>query len=120
MKTAVMAGFVAAACVVGFTAGSALAQDAKAGAELYQKQGCAKCHGDSGAGDGSMGQKLKPAPSDWSKGGGGLKDLDDAKIAESIKKGGPAIGKSKAMPGNSKLSDADVTNLVAYVMTLKK
>ena len=59
MKTAVVAGFVAAACVVGLTAGSALAQDAKAGAEIYTKAGCAKCHGDSGAGDGAMGLKLK-------------------------------------------------------------
>ena len=115
MKTAVVAGFVAAACVVGFT-GSALAQDGKA---IYQKE-CAKCHGDAGGGDGAMGQKLKDKPTNWTAGGGGLKDMDDAKITESIKKGGGAVGKSKAMPGNSKLSDADVTNLVAYVKTLKK
>ena len=120
MKTVVVAGLVAAACVVGLTAGSALAQDAKAGAEIYTKAGCAKCHGDSGAGDGAMGLKLKDKPSNWAAGGGGLKDLDDAKIAESIKKGGVAIGRSKAMPPNSKLSDADVANLVAYVKTLKK
>ena len=116
MKTVVVAGLVAAACLVGFTAGSALAQDGKA---IYQKE-CAKCHGDGGAGDGAMGQKLKDKPSNWAAGGGGLKDLDDAKIAESIKKGGVAIGRSKAMPPNSKLSDADVANLVAYVKTLKK
>lgn len=112
MATAV----VAAACLVGFTAGGALAQDAKA---VYAKE-CSKCHGDSGAGDGKMGQKLKDKPSDWTKGGGGLKDLDDAKIAESIKKGGPAIGKSRAMPAYPKLSDADVQGLVAYVKALKK
>lgn len=110
------AGFVAAVCVMGFTAGAAFAQDAKA---IYQKE-CAKCHGDSGAGDGAMGQKLKDKPSDWTKGGGGLKDLDDAKITESIKKGGGAIGKSKAMPSYPKLSDADVQSVVAYVKTLKK
>ena len=111
MATAV----VAAACVVGFTAGGALAQDVKA---VYAKE-CSKCHGDSGAGDGAMGQKLKDKPSDWTK-GGGLKDLDDAKIAESIKKGGPAIGKSRAMPAYPKLSDAEVQGLVAYVKALKK
>jgi len=120
MKTAVVAGFVAAACVVGLTAGRALAQDAKAGAEIYTKAGCAKCHGDSGAGDGAMGLKLKDKPSNWAAGGGGLKDLDDAKIAESIKKGGGAVGKSKAMPAYPKLSDAEVQSVVAYVKTLKK
>jgi mono/diheme cytochrome c family protein len=112
----VLSGFVAAACFVGFTAGGAMAQDAKA---VYAKE-CAKCHGDSGAGDGAMGQKLKDKPSDWTKGGGGLKDLDDAKIADSIKKGGGAVGKSKAMPAYPKLSDAEVTALVAHVKSLKK
>jgi mono/diheme cytochrome c family protein len=112
----VVTGFLAAACIVGFTTGSALAQDAKA---IYAKE-CAKCHGDAGAGDGAMGQKLKDKPSDWTKGGGGLKDLDDAKITESIKKGGGSIGKSKAMPAYPKLSDAEVTSLVAYVKALKK
>jgi len=112
----VVTGFVVVACLVGFTAGAALAQDAKA---IYAKE-CAKCHGDAGAGDGAMGQKLKDKPSDWTKGGGGLKDLDDAKITDSIKKGGGAIGKSKAMPAYPKLSDADVQSLVAYVKALKK
>src|SRR5438552_14781849 len=119
MKTAVVAGFVAAACVVGLTAGSALAQDAKAGAEIYTKAGCAKCHGDSGAGDGAMGLKLKDKPSNWAAGGGGLKDLDDAKIAESRKKGGGAIGRSRTMPPNSKLSAAGAATLCAYRQTLK-
>jgi mono/diheme cytochrome c family protein len=112
----VLTGFVAAACIVGFTAGGASAQDAKA---IYAKE-CAKCHGDSGAGDGAMGQKLKDKPSNWTAGGGGLKDLDDAKITESIKKGGGAIGKSKAMPAYPKLSDAEVKALVAHVKSLKK
>jgi mono/diheme cytochrome c family protein len=112
----VLTAFVVTACAVVFAASGASAQDAKA---VYAKE-CAKCHGDSGAGDGAMGQKLKDKPSDWTKGGGGLKDLDDAKIAESIKKGGGAIGKSKAMPAYPKLSDAEVTALVAHVKSLKK
>jgi mono/diheme cytochrome c family protein len=112
----VLTGFVAAGCIVGFAVGGASAQDAKA---IYVKE-CAKCHGDSGAGDGAMGQKLKDKPSNWAAGGGGLKGLDDAKIADSIKKGGGAIGKSKAMPAYPKLSDAEVTALVAHVKSLKK
>jgi mono/diheme cytochrome c family protein len=111
----VVAGFVAAACIVSVGIGDAAAQDAKA---IYAKE-CAKCHGDSGAGDGPQGQKLKDKPSDWTK-GAGLQGMDDAKIAESIKKGGGAVGKSKAMPAYPKLSDAEVTALVAHVKSMKK
>ena len=111
----VLAGLVALACLVTFGMGDASAQDAKA---IYAKE-CSKCHGDSGAGDGAMGQKLKDKPSDWTK-GAGLQGMDDAKLAESIKKGGGAVGKSKAMPAYPKLSDAEVTALVAHVKSLKK
>ena len=115
-RTGVVAGLIAAVLVLGVTAGAAFAQDAKA---IYTKE-CAKCHGDAGAGDGTMAQKLKDKPSDWTKGGGGLKDLDDVKIADSIKKGGASIGKSKLMPAYAKLSDAEVQSLVSYVKALKK
>jgi cytochrome c551/c552 len=46
--------------------------------------------------------------------------MDDAKIAEAIKKGGGAVGKSKAMPAYPKLSDAEVNALVAHVKMMKK
>ena len=111
----IVAGFVTAVCLMTFGMGDASAQDAKA---IYAK-GCAKCHGDSGAGDGAMGQKLKDKPSNWTT-GAGLQGMDDAKLAESIKKGGGAVGKSKAMPAYPKLSDADITALVAHVKSLKK
>ena len=97
----------------------AQAADAAAGKTIYDKE-CAKCHGDKGAGDGAQGQKLKDKPTNWTAGGGGLKGLDDQKIFDSIKKGGKAIGKSAAMPAYPKLSDADVTNVAAYVKTLQK
>ena len=109
------AAVVAVAGIIGLMVGDASAQDAKA---IYAKE-CAKCHGDSGAGDGAMGQKLKDKPSDWTK-GAGLSGLDDAKLAESISKGGGAIGKSKAMPAYPKLSEAEVKALVAHVKSLKK
>ena len=93
--------------------------DAKAGAALYKGQ-CAKCHGESGAGDGPQGAKLKDKPSNWTSGGGGLKAMDDGTIFTSIADGGPAVGKSKVMPAFPKLSEADVWNLVTYVKTLVK
>jgi mono/diheme cytochrome c family protein len=111
------AGLVAAACMVGFTASGAQAADAKAGEAIYEKQ-CQTCHGKSGAGDGAAAAKMKDKPANWTA--GGLKAMDDAKIHEIIKKGGGAVGKSKAMPAYGKLADADLDNVVAYVKTLAK
>jgi mono/diheme cytochrome c family protein len=119
-KTAAV--LVAAGGVVALAASGATAQakgDAAAGKALFESAKCVTCHGDSGKGDGPMGQKLKDKPSSWA-GGGGLKALDDQKIYDSIAKGGAAIGKSKAMPAAPKLSEAEVWNLVAYVKSLAK
>jgi mono/diheme cytochrome c family protein len=110
------------AFVAGLSASAVLAQgkgDAAAGKAIYEKE-CVKCHGAAGAGDGPQGQKLKDKPTNWTSGGGGLKGMDDAKIFESIHKGGKAIGKSAAMPAYPKMSEADVWNVVAYVKTLQK
>lgn len=115
----------AAAAVLGAAAlvtSSVLAQgkgDSKAGETLYKTQ-CVKCHGESGAGDGPQAKKLKDKPTNWTTGGGGLKDMSEQKIFDSIAKGGVAVGKSKAMPAYPKLSEADVWNLVAYVKTFQK
>jgi mono/diheme cytochrome c family protein len=118
----VVVGFVALVSIVGLAASGVLAQgkgDAKAGKAVYDAQ-CAKCHGETGAGDGAQGQKLKDKPSNWTAGGAGLKGMDDQKIFDSIAKGGKAIGKSAAMPAYPKLSEAEVWNLVAYVKSLVK
>jgi mono/diheme cytochrome c family protein len=93
--------------------------DAKAGEAIYKTE-CAKCHGATGTGDGPEGRKLTDKPSNWTAGGGGLKDLDDDKIFTVIAEGGRAIGRSKGMPAYPKLSDAQITNLVAYVKGLMK
>jgi mono/diheme cytochrome c family protein len=110
------------ALVAGLSASVALAQgkgDAAAGKATFEKE-CAKCHGNTGAGDGPQGPKLKPPPSNWSAGSGGLKGMDDQKIFDSIHKGGKAVGKAAAMPAYPRLSDAEVWNVVAYVKTLQK
>jgi mono/diheme cytochrome c family protein len=46
--------------------------------------------------------------------------MDEQKLFDSIAKGGPSVGKSKAMPAARRLSDAEVWNLVAYVKSLVK
>jgi mono/diheme cytochrome c family protein len=120
--TTVGAGLVVLAASVGLTALGVSAQgqgDAKAGEAIYKLQ-CAKCHGDTGAGDGKDAAKLKEKPTDWTKPQNVIKALDDQKIYVAIAKGGPAIGKARTMPAYPKLAEKDVWNLVAYVKTLAK
>jgi mono/diheme cytochrome c family protein len=80
---------------------------------------CAKCHGKEGKGDTKMGQKL------------GVKDytnaevqakLTDEQMTAAIKNGaGTAKGGSTPMPAyGSKLSDAQVAELVKHIRSFKK
>lgn len=121
--TAVVAGLGAVGWLLGAAGSGVMAQgkgDAKAGKAVYEAAKCASCHGDTGKGDGPQAQKLNDKPTDWTAGGGGLKGMDEQKLFDSIAKGGPAVGKSKAMPAARRLSDAEVWNLVAYVKSLVK
>ena len=79
---------------------------------------CAACHGAGGAGDGvaAAGLPVKPAnftdPAFWSR--------SDDTVKKAIKEGGPAVGKNAVMAPNPQLTDAQLTELVAYLKTLKK
>lgn len=95
------------------TAGVASAADVTA----TWNQNCASCHGKDGSGSTMMGKKL------------GVKDYRDAKVqaafsdaeaARAIKEGVKTNGKETMKPFGSKLSDADIKALVAYVRSLKK
>ena len=78
---------------------------------------CAKCHGADGSGNTKVGKKLK------------LKDYTDAAVqaelkddemAKAIKEGVSADGKEKMKAFKDDLSDAEVTELVAYIRKMKK
>jgi mono/diheme cytochrome c family protein len=80
-------------------------------------QHCASCHGKDGSGSTMMGKKL------------GVKDYRDAKVqaafsdaeaARAIKEGVKTSGKETMKPFGSKLSEADIKALVAYVRSFKK
>jgi cytochrome c553 len=80
-------------------------------------QHCASCHGKDGSGSTMMGKKL------------GVKDYRDAKVqaafsdaeaARAIKEGVKTNGKETMKPFASKLSDADIKALVAYIRSFKK
>ena len=95
---------VIAAMMLAFS-GAAFGADAGA----LWAQHCASCHGKDGSGNTAMGKKL--GVKDYTK----SQSFSDAEAANVIKNG---KGKMKAY--GSKLSDADVKALVAYVRSLKK
>jgi mono/diheme cytochrome c family protein len=75
-------------------------------------QMCASCHGKDGSGSSTMGKKL------------GVKDYRDPKVQSAFSDaeaaGAIKDGKGKMKGFGSKLADADVKALVAYVRGLKK
>jgi len=104
--------FAFAAIIVAST-GVGVAADAAA----TWAQNCASCHGKDGSGNTMMGKKL------------GVKDYRDAKVqaafsdaeaARAIKEGVKTSGKETMKSFASKLSDADIKALVAYVRSFKK
>jgi mono/diheme cytochrome c family protein len=87
------------------SAGIAAAADASA----TWAANCASCHGKDGSGNTMMGKKL--GVKDYTKD----QSFSDAEATNAIKN-----GKDKMKGFGSKLSDADIKALVAYVRTLKK
>lgn len=93
--------------------------DAKAGLEIHKKN-CLRCHGEQGKGDGPAAKLLKTKPSDWSD-KAKMSSLSDQDLFKVISKGGEAVGKSKLMPAfGEKLSDKDISNVIAFVRSLAK
>jgi len=94
-------------------AGSAhAALDNAAGQALMQKDGCAACH--------AIDKKIVgPAYQDVAAKYKGDKDAM-AKLTDKVKKGGSGVWGPIPMPPNAQVSDADIKNLVSWILTLKK
>lgn len=106
---------------------NALAGDAEAGKTTYTAS-CVSCHGETGKGDGPVGQVLPPPkPRDFAVGDFKF-DTDedgtpgsDADLKAVIAKGAGAFGGNQMMAAwSGLLSDEDIDNVVAYIRTLKK
>jgi mono/diheme cytochrome c family protein len=91
-----------------------LAADLSAARDNFQAQ-CAKCHGESGHGDGPAGASLPVRPrnfADCSR----MAHESDQRIFTTIKSGGTSVGLSKEMPPwNEAFDDGEINGLVNYV-----
>ncbi|MFQ5930248.1 MAG: c-type cytochrome, partial [Acidobacteriota bacterium] len=101
------------------------AADPAAGAKIAKEQ-CAKCHGETGKGDGEILQKFKKMgvvvtdPVAWND-RAGMSEWTDEQLVQIIKEGGKAVGKDKMMPPwGDQLSEAQIADLVAYIRSLAK
>ena len=119
-------GLVALAIIAALAPASALAGDAAKGKTTYTVN-CVSCHGESGKGDGPVGQVLQPPPRNFTAGDFKFdadkdgKPGSDADLKLVISKGAGAFGGNQMMAAwGGVLSEADIDNLVAYIRTLKK
>jgi len=97
------------------------AGDAQAGATLFAHN-CARCHGRTGKGDGPDLAKIHAdnPPDNWTDRETNA-ELSDYKIRKIVTGGGPAVDKSSKMPAfGSKISPAQIDDLIAFIRTLPK
>jgi mono/diheme cytochrome c family protein len=91
--------------------------DPKAGKAKYDAN-CVGCHGATGKGDGAAAAALNPKPQDHTD-GKILNALTDKYLFDIIKDGGAAMKKAPFMPAsNKKLSDQEISDVVAYIRSL--
>jgi cytochrome c6 len=90
------------------------AGDLAMGKAIYEKL-CVACHGPQGKGDGPAGKVLKPPAADFTSPASKTKSEADLRQVVENGKPGTAMG-----PWKSQLSQAELNDLMGYVMTLRK
>lgn len=94
--------------VAAFAAVPAVAQDAQ---ELLKKHACLSCH--------AVDKKLVgPSYKDVAKKYAGQAGAEKA-LAEKVKKGGQGVWGPIPMPPNPNVSDADMTAMLKYILSVK-
>jgi len=109
MKLA-LASIVAGAALVAGSAQAAI--DAAAAEALMKKDGCAACHA---VDKKIVGPSYQEVAAKY-KGDAGAA----AKLIKKVKDGGSGVWGPVPMPPNTTTSDADIKNLVDWILTLKK
>lgn len=87
-----------------------------AGRALYHSDGCVRCHGSLGRGDGPVGLTLVPPPRDFRSAAAFKNGADVEAIARTLATGIPSGG---AMPLYAHLSEAERRSLALYVISLR-
>lgn len=93
---------------------SAAGGDAAKGKAIFQAK-CVTCHGPEGKGDGPLGHKLEPPAGDFTS--TGSKKKSETELLAIIQNGKP---KTAMVAWKKQLSDAEIQDLLAYVLTLRK
>jgi mono/diheme cytochrome c family protein len=107
---------VAAICCIAAVSsrGVLLAADLSAARDNFDGQ-CAKCHGESGRGDGPSGGPLTVRPRDFTDCSRMSKESDE-RVFSIIKRGGESGGLSKEMPAwGEAFDDDEIKGLIVYV-----
>lgn len=84
------------------------------GEQLYLDMKCPSCHGFHGSGGGFFSAGLEPKPVDFTS-PEAMGSITDAQLAESIRN-----GKGGGMPGNRRLTDHQISELVRYIRSLSE
>ena len=92
---------------------SAADGDAVKGKSIYQAK-CVTCHGPGGKGDGPIGQQLKPPAGDFTSAKSKKKSFED--LQKIIEKGVP---KTAMAAWTNQLNEAEIQDVLAYVVTLR-
>ncbi len=115
-----------AALAVMLVPSTALSADAEKGKATYTAN-CLSCHGETGKGDGPVGAVLQPPPRNLASGDFAFDTDEDgtkgtaADLTAVISKGAGAFGGNQMMaPWGGVLSDEDIDDLVAYVISLRE
>lgn len=90
------------------------AGDAAKGKPIYEKH-CLVCHGPQGKGDGPTGTLVKPPAADFTAEASKKKSEAELRGTVELGRPGTAMGPWKGL-----LSPADLGDVLAYVMTLRK
>jgi cytochrome c len=104
--------WIALAASLSFAGASHAALDNAAADALMKKAGCAACH--------AVDKKIVgPAYQEVAAKYKGDNDAA-ARLIDKVKKGGVGVWGDIPMPPNTHVSDADIKELVAWILTLKK
>lgn len=115
-----VSGFLAVALAASLSTGAGVSRADEAATKDNYKTFCAKCHGDTGDGDGLSAATLEKRPASLADCATMAKVSDD-ELFKAIKEGGAAVGRSKEMMAFAEgMEDDQIKALATYVRSFCK